>query len=44
MGSLDLSIQLWRAGLDVDMFHALVGDMPVEERLELVAAVGSNGA
>jgi hypothetical protein len=26
------------------VFHALVGDMPVEERLELVAAVGADGA
>ena len=44
MGPLDFPVQLWRARLDVDVFHALVGDMPVEERLELVAAVGSDGA
>ena len=44
MRSLDLPVQLWRASLDVDVFHAQVGDMPVEERLELVAAVGSNGS
>ena len=44
MGSLDLPVQLWRTWLDVDVFHAEIGDMPVEERLELVAAVGSNGS
>ena len=44
MGSLDLPVQLWRTWLDVDVFHALVGDMPVEECLKLVAAVGSDGA
>ncbi len=44
MRSLDLSVQLWRAWLDVDVFHAQVCDMPVEEGLELVAAVGSNGS
>ncbi len=40
---LDLSVELWRLWLDVDVFHALVSYMPVEERLELVAAVGSDG-
>ena len=44
MGSLDLPVQLWRTWLDVDVFHAEIGDMPVEERLELVAAVGPNGS
>lgn len=44
MRSLDLSVELSRAWLDVDVFHAQVSDVPVEERLELVAAVGSEGA
>ena len=44
MSPLDLPIQLWRSRLDVDVFHARVGDMPVEECLELVDAVASDGA
>ena len=37
--SLDLPIELWCSRLDVDVVHALVRDVPVEESLELVAAV-----
>ena len=38
--ALDLAVELWRAGLDVPMPHAKISNMPVEQRLELVAAVG----
>jgi hypothetical protein len=41
MGPLDFSIQLWRSGFDVGVLHAQVCDVPVEERLELVASVRS---
>jgi hypothetical protein len=44
MGALDLSVELRRPRLDVDMLHAQIGDMPVEQRLELVAAIRSDGA
>ncbi len=42
MRSFDLSVELRRSRFDVDVFHARVGDVPVEERLELVAAIGSD--
>ncbi len=42
MRALDLPIELWRPGLDVDVLHAAARDMPVEERLELVAAIGAD--
>ena len=41
---LDLPVQPRRPRLDVGVFHAQVCDVPVKERLELVAAVGSDGA
>jgi hypothetical protein len=41
MGPLDLSVQLRRSWLDVGVLHAQVCDVPVKERLELVAAVRS---
>ena len=44
VGPLDFAVELRRSRLDVDMFHAEVSDVPVKERLELVAAVSSNGA
>ena len=44
MGAFDFAIELRRARLDVDVFHAQVGDVPVEERLELVTSIGSDGA
>ena len=39
MRPLDLSVQLGRSRFDVDVFHAFVCNVPVEERLELVAAI-----
>lgn len=42
VGSLDLAIELRRSCLDVDVFHAQVSHVPVEERLELVAAIGAD--
>jgi hypothetical protein len=42
MRSLDLAVELRCSRFDVDVFHALVSDVPVEERLELVAAIGSD--
>jgi hypothetical protein len=42
VGTLDLSVQLRRSWFDVDMFHPLVCYMPMKERLELVATVGSD--
>ncbi len=44
VGALDLSVELGRPWLDVDVFHAQFSDVPVEERLKLVATVGSDGA
>ena len=44
VGALDLSVQLRSSRFDVDVFHTQVRDVPVEERLELVATVGSDGA
>ena len=44
MRPLDLAIQLWCARFDVDVLHAQVGDMPMEERLELMASVGLDRA
>jgi hypothetical protein len=39
MRSLDLAIELRHARLDVDVLHTQVSDVPVEERLELMAAI-----
>jgi len=44
VGPLDFAVELRRSRLDVDVFHAEVSDVPVKERLELVAAVSSDGA
>ena len=44
MGSFDLAVELRSAWLDVDVLHAEVGDVPVEECLEFVATVGLDGA
>ena len=41
MGPLDRSVQLRRSWFDVGVLHAQVCDVPVKERLELVAAVRS---
>ena len=35
MRALDLPVDLWRPGLGVDVFHAVVRDMPVEQSPEL---------
>ncbi len=43
MRALDLSVELGCSWLDVNVLDALVRDMAVEERLELVAAIGSDG-
>jgi len=42
MRALDLPVELWRPWLDVDMFHAVIRDMLVEQCLELVAAIGAD--
>jgi len=42
MRALDFSIELGRLPLDVNVLHALVGNMPAKERLELVAAIGAD--
>ena len=44
VGPLDFTVELRRSRLDVDVFHAEVSDVAVKERLELVAAVSSDGA
>ena len=44
VGPLDFAVELRRSRLDVDVFHAEVSHVPVKERLELVAAVSSDGA
>ena len=36
MGALDLPVQLWGAGLDVDVLDALVREVPMKQRLELM--------
>ena len=41
--SLDLPVQLRGPGFDVDVADAVVGQMPVEERLELMATVRADG-
>jgi hypothetical protein len=43
MGPLDFAVELRRSRFDVDVFHAEVSDVPVKERLELVAVVSSDG-
>jgi hypothetical protein len=42
--SLDSTVQLRRPRLDVGVFHAQVCNVSVKERLELVAAIDSDGA
>ena len=42
MGALDFPVQLWRAGLDVDVLDAVVREVPMKQRLELMAAVGAH--
>ena len=44
VGSLDFPVELRRSCLDVDVFHAQVSHMPMEERLELVASIGADGS
>jgi hypothetical protein len=44
MGTFDFSIQLWRLGLDVDMLHSLIFDMPVKTSLKLMSSIGSDRA
>ena len=41
MGALDFPVQLWGAGLDVDVLDAVVREVPMKQRLELMAAVGA---
>ena len=41
-GALDLPVQLWGAGLEVDVLDALVREVPMKQRLELMAAVGAH--
>ncbi len=38
----DFSIQLWRPRSEIDMGHARVLHVPMEQRLELMAAVGAD--
>ena len=42
MGTLDFPVQLWGAGLDVDVLDALVREVPRKQRLELMAAGGAH--
>ena len=42
MGTLDFPVQLWGAGLDVDVLDTLVREVPMKQRLELMAAVGAH--
>ena len=42
--AFDLAVELRRAWLDVDVLQTQVSDVPVKERLELVAAIGSDCA
>ena len=42
VGPLNLPVELRRSCLDVDVLHAQVSHVPVEERLELVAAIGAD--
>ena len=44
VGSLNFTIELWRAPLDAGMSNAFVLDMPMELGLELMAIVSSNFA
>ncbi len=44
MRPFDLAVELRSAWPDVDVLHAQVCDMPMKERLELVAAVGLDRA
>ena len=42
VGSLDLAVELGRSRFDISMSDTQVFDMPMELRLELVAAIGSD--
>ena len=42
VGTFDLPIELRRPRLDVDVADALIGQVPVEEGLELMPAVGAH--
>ncbi len=42
VGALDLAVKLRRSRFDISMSDAQVFDMPMELRLELVAAIGSD--
>ena len=42
MGALDFPVQLWGVGLDVDVLDAVVREVPMKQRLELMAAVGAH--
>ena len=42
VGSLDLAVELRRSRFDISMSDTQVFDMPMELRLELVAAIGSD--
>jgi hypothetical protein len=42
MRAREFAVELWRSWFDVGVFHALVCNVPAEERLELVAAIGSD--
>ena len=44
MRPLDFAVELRSTWFDVDVLHAQVCDMPMEERLELVAAIGLDRA
>ena len=44
VGSLNFTIELWRAPLDVGVSNALVFNVPMELDLELMAIVSSNFA
>ncbi len=39
---LDLAVAMWRPGLEVDVPDALIGQVPVEEGLELMPPVGAD--
>ena len=44
VGTLDLAVQLWGLGFDVDMPHVLVFDMPVKTSLKLMPPICPDGA
>jgi len=44
VGPLNLPVELRRSCLDIDVLHAQVSHVPMEERLELMAAIGADGS